>query len=357
MQVGALAQGYLDAGGSVQLICIDSALPAQPRLSVRAVSVPRRPFVLSSPWFILRASWETKRHGRGLIHATGALLIPRCDVSTVHFCHTAYARRDLPIRASRDTRWHHLNARLTLVMNQIMERWCYRPSRVRVLVGPSPGVARELAEFFPQSRGITQVIHNGIDHDRFTPSDPEARRQRKRDIGLSPDAFVAVFVGGDWRRKGLERAIRALGQAQEWHLLVVGDGEPEPFEAIAREVGAAERVSFLGRASEVERIYQAGDAFVFPSDYEVAPVVTYEAAACGLPLVVTRVNGTEDLVIDGENGWFVESPDDIAASLRELSNDADLRERMGESARKSSADFGWAPMIESYKRLYHSLDR
>jgi len=71
----------------------------------------------------------------------------------------------------------------------------------------------------------------------------------------------------------------------------------------------------------------------------------------------SRMNGTEDLVIDGENGWFVESPDDIAASLRELSNDADLRERMGESARKSSADFGWAPMIESYKRLYHSLDR
>jgi len=355
VQVGALIEGYLDAGGEVNLVCRKSALSDHPRLTVHTLSGPARPSVIASPWFILQATVAVARHGRGLIHSTGALILGKADIVTVHFCHTAYASRRLPTRAQRKNIWYRLNAWSALKLNIAMERWCYRPSKTRVLVGPSKGVLNDLTEHFSEVRDSTRVIHNGIDQRRFSLPEPSIRKRLRHDAGISEGVFAAAFVGGDWGRKGLRQAIEALALAPEWHLLVVGDGDQAGYRAIADGYGVGSRITFFGQRQDVEHIYWMSDALVFPSEYEVAPLVTYEAASCGLPLLVSRINGTEELVAEGQNGWFVSSSADIARCLISLALDPALRVRMRDAAKRSSEPYSWPSMVTLYTQLYGEI--
>jgi UDP-glucose:(heptosyl)LPS alpha-1,3-glucosyltransferase len=147
---------------------------------------------------------------------------------------------------------------------------------------------------------------------------------------------VAVFSGGEWSRKGLETAIRAIALLPDAKLFVAGD-DPDRgrFEELARSVGAAHRIRFGGFRHDIPTALAAGDVFLFPSHYEAFSLATIEAAACGLPIVATRINGTEDFIEPGRTGFFVDSdPQGIAGQLAILFEDSNLRERLGRNARE-----------------------
>jgi len=105
------------------------------------------------------------------------------------------------------------------------------------------------------------------------------------------------------------------------------------------------------------RLYAAADAFVMPTSYEAFPLVALEAAASGLPLLVTRVNGVTEMLDEGRNGWFITADgDDIAARLNRLSADPALATAMGERARATAAAYTWDAMAERYESLYAELN-
>src|SRR5262249_60529848 len=122
-----------------------------------------------------------------------------------------------------------------------------------------------------------------------------AREERDR-LGLGEDELALVFVGSEWGRKGLEPVNRALPSAPGWTLLVVGDGDAERYGAIAYELGVGARVRFLGVRSDVAVVYELADAFVLPSSYETFSIVTFEAAAGGLPVLPPPLSGVGQLV-------------------------------------------------------------
>src|SRR5690606_19434072 len=104
----------------------------------------------------------------------------------------------------------------------------------------------------------------------FQPADAAARRARIRaQHGYTDDDVVLLFVGKEFRRKGLRAIVDALPHLPEAaRLLVVGGDDAAPFQARARELGVADRVTFVGHSPAVEDYFQAGDAFVFPTIYE-----------------------------------------------------------------------------------------
>jgi UDP-glucose:(heptosyl)LPS alpha-1,3-glucosyltransferase len=174
---------------------------------------------------------------------------------------------------------------------------------------------------------------------------------------LEADDLVALFVGGEWERKGLRFAIEALGKIPTWHLIVVGDGDVARYRGLAMAAGASERVHFERKTDRTEPYYATADAFLLPTAYETFSLATFEAAAARLPLLVTRVSGVEDLISDGQNGWFIERDSDvIAGRLRQLQADEALRREMGDAARRASLRYGWTPVVEAYTRLYGELD-
>jgi glycosyltransferase involved in cell wall biosynthesis len=99
------------------------------------------------------------------------------------------------------------------------------------------------------------------------------------------------------------------------------------------------------------RRYAAADVFALLSQHEPWGVVVNEAAASGLPLVLSdRVGAAYDLLDDGENGFLVpaEDVDAAATAIRTLAADGELRRRMGERSRELVSDWGYEPSVESF---------
>jgi glycosyltransferase involved in cell wall biosynthesis len=354
-QLAELATGLLSRGRHVTVVARECRLQSHPDLEWIRVRGPRRPFSLWYPWFFVLGSAILRRRARGLVHTTGAIVFNRADVSTVHFCHRAFKAREGARRGARRSLLYRFNAAVASGMSRLAERYCYRPARTRHLVAVSHGVARELVEFFPPIAGTVSVIPNGVDASAFAP-DRQVRTRVRSELGIHDSELVAVFVGGDWDRKGLRYAIEAVGRVPAWRLVVVGPGEVDRYREIARHARADARVMFLGPKSDTGPYYAAADAFVMPTAYEAFPLVTLEAAAAGLPLLVSRVNGVEELVVEGQNGWFIgRDADDIAARLVELASDRRRGQAMGVCARRAGARFNWAQAVDAYDRLYEKL--
>jgi UDP-glucose:(heptosyl)LPS alpha-1,3-glucosyltransferase len=355
-QLGELCRGLLARGHGVIVVARRCEIPPHPHLRWVRVRVPRRPFSVAYPAFFFAGTLAVWRHREGVLHTTGAVICSRADLSTVHFCHDGFRAAGGGSRASRERRAHRLNTTASDAMSRVAERLCLRPSRTRRLVAVSGGVARELEGLFG-GRSEIVVIPNGVDRVRFAPDPPARARVRDR-MGLGAGDLVALFVGGDWERKGLRWAIEGVASAPGWHLVVVGQGDERRHRAHARNRGVADRVHFTGGTPDTAPWYAAADAFVLPTVYEAFPLVLLEAAAAALPLLAGRVSGAEELICDGENGWFVERDGaDIGERLRALGADAALRAAMGAAARERSAGYTWDRVVEAYVKLYASAAR
>lgn len=343
-----LAGGLLRGGHQVTIISRTCNLPAHRSLRWVRVPGPARPFPVAYPWFFLLGSLLTWRRRDGVLLTTGAIVANRSDWSAVHLCH--HAIRALGVsRTSRRTMAYRLNAGLAAGLSRLGERVCYRPGRTRRLIAVSGGVATELAHHFPQTSVVT--IQNGVSLNRFRPNTSHRGKVRAR-YGVGESELVAVFVGNEWQGKGLGLAIEALVHAKAWKLFVVGTGDEDRYQARADALGVGARVLFAGCVEDPAPFYCAADCFVLPSIYETFSLVTYEAAAAGIPLLVTRVSGVTDLLVEGENGWFISSDAaDIGGKLQALGEDVELRTRMGSAARTAATSFSWQRMIGAYRRL------
>jgi UDP-glucose:(heptosyl)LPS alpha-1,3-glucosyltransferase len=347
-----LALGLVERGCRVTVIAYECDLPPEAGVTFHRVRGPSRPFVLSYPWFMLAGSLAVRRRRRGLVMAVGAIVLNRVDLVSIHYCQQVG-----PATPSRSNWLFRLNVAVSAQLGKLAERVCFRLNRARWIVCVSEGVADEIREFFPAQAARTIAIPNGVDTDAFAPdSRREDAAELRSKLAMDDERLVAIFVGSEWQRKGLEPAIGALAQAPEWDLLVVGNGDRERYEQLAERLGVAARVHWIGVSRDVAPLYQLADALVFPTGYEAFPLVALEAAASGLPLLATPVNGVRELVCDGENGFLIRAdPRDIGERLRLLASDRALRERLGAAARASALEYSWAKMVERHDALYESL--
>ena len=240
---------------------------------------------------------------------------------------------------------------------RIGERLSFAANRSAAYVGVSEGVADEVRLHYPELADRVVSIPNGVDTELFAPgrhSEP-ARALRER-LDISDDRLVAVFVGSEWERKGLEPLIRALPLTSGWDVVVAGSGDEKRYRELADSLGVGGAVRWLGVSRDVQLVYELADALVFPSSYEAFSLVTLEAAASGLPILATPVNGIGELITDGQSGFLIsQEPRTIAQRLGQLAEDPALRLRMGRAARQSALDFTWEAMAARHQELYLRL--
>ena len=351
-QLTELICGLLDH--DVDVTVVSRTCDLEPRQGLRWIRVPgpARPFVLAFPWFLLAGTALTRRHRRGVLHTTGSIVLNRADVCTVHYCHRGPVRR--LARARRGTLMYRLNAALAGPLSRLAEHALYRRSRVSTLIAVSAGLADELRTAVPRNVPI-EVIPNGVDTERFKP-DPHTRNAVRQELGLSPDDLLALFVGDEWQAKGLSVAIDAVARTSTWRLGVVGEGDRAVYAARADSLGAGDRVMFVGRRSDVERLYRAADVLVAPSAYETFSLVAHEAAASGLPIVATPVHGVNELLADGAGGRLVQrNARAVSEALDELASPY-VRDTMGAAARAAVRDRGWERVVDAYLGLYETTE-
>lgn len=202
-----------------------------------------------------------------------------------------------------------------------------------------------------------RVFANTVDVDEFSADAARLapRRPKLRSaLGAAADDVVVLSVARLAPEKGLDLLARSLAEAGDPRLLLVlaGDGtERARLEQLTRELGV--RLVLAGDV-EWERIvelYVAADVFALLSEREPWAVVVNEAAACGLPLVLSdRVGAAHDLLRDGENGTLVPAGDvgAAAAALRALAADPELRRTQGERSRELARDWGYGPSVDGF---------
>jgi glycosyltransferase involved in cell wall biosynthesis len=250
------------------------------------------------------------------------------------------------------TRWLHLEA------STIAEKRTYTNRRPPPLFLPcSRGVEKELKKHYNIGAAPVRVVPNAADTNLFKPLQEAERRLWRQAHGFNEFDVILIFAGGEWTRKGLDIAIQAVAKIAlpNVKLFVAGqDAELRRYKALAGELGVSEKVTFGGFRRDMPVALGAADIFFFPSRYEAFSLATIEAAACGLPLVASRINGTEDFITPGRNGWFVELEAAHAAQvLRPLIENRELRKSMGHSAwQLVKAHYTWDKVAEMTERAY-----
>ena len=222
-------------------------------------------------------------------------------------------------------------------------RWIWR--RAHAVVANSAGL-RDLAQQSTPELPI-QVIPNGVALPEHRPISP------------SPSSPHLLTMGRLTQQKGIDVLFRAMTRLHDldFTLDIAGDGPDRLLlENMARDLGLAERVRFLGWVPR-ERIPQTfadASVFVLASRIEGMPNVVLEAMAHARPVICTRVFGAEELVDNGMTGILVdiENEAQLAEALRALITDAHARARMGAAGRaRIEALFTWKRTAQSYLEL------
>lgn len=347
-----LVIGLNRLGHHVTVIARSCELPEDVEVTFHRVRGPRCPFLVSYPWFMLAGSIAVRRWRRGIVQANGAIVLNRVDTIAVHYCHQV--GRATPGRPTTLFRGY---VRVVGLVKRVAERLCYRANGSAMFVCVSNGVADEMREHYPMLADRVVTIHNGVDTEAFAPG---VRKHEALALRATLDILegraLAAFIGGEWGRKGLRLVLEALALAPGWDLIVAGRGDERRYREIADSLGVGKAVHWLGVTRDVQVVYELADAFVLPSSYETFSLVTFEAAASGLPVVVTPVSGVRELIEDEKNGFLI-TPDSrvIAQRLTQLSEDPALRTRMGQAARRSALRFTWDVMVAEHHRLYSRL--
>jgi len=234
----------------------------------------------------------------------------------------------------------------------------YRSHTHRAIVVLSESEAKTMRRVYGRVKPRVAIIPNGVDLDRFHPPTAEERLRAREALRLDDEDRVALFIGHEFRRKGLEHAINALTFAPTVLLLVVG-GQTDTLAAAraqAETSGVADRVLFVGVRNDLEMMFAASDMFVLPSAYEANALVILEALASGLPVVVTPVGYAAELVADGINGFVIDAdPRQIGDRFEELAaaDPVPWRSR----ARASVEHLSWRAIAEKYLALVHEIEQ
>ena len=204
-------------------------------------------------------------------------------------------------------------------------------------------------------------IPNGIHVDKFGPGTSDFLQKR---LNLSSDTIIVLSVGRNHVKKGYDYGIKTVALLKQQlginniHYVVVGKLSTEHSELVA-ELGMQDNVSLIEelKPEEVTECYYSADIFFSPSIIEGLSLVSIEAIACGLPLVVTDVPGNEDIVRDTGAGIIVKTKDplNMAEGLRELIEHSELRKKYSSIALQQVVQYDWREVAKRYANVYKNV--
>lgn len=265
--------------------------------------------------------------------------------------------RDAPLR-----RWPPLIHRLLyyrLIM--YLEGRIYRNPRI-ALAAVSKLTGEELTAHF--GREDVTVIPNGVDLARFNVGERVRRREEVRGtLRIEPDEFVLLFIGNDWKKKGLSYLLEAAASLRDLpvRVIVAGRDNRLGYDSQIERLGLRERILFLNLASDVMGFYAAADVYAGPTLHDSFALPPIEAMACGLPVITTSHNGGAQIVEDGANGFVLSDPKDthtLAGLLKMLYEQPDKRSQVGEAAARTAQEYTWERnATEGWKFLQKAFER
>jgi UDP-glucose:(heptosyl)LPS alpha-1,3-glucosyltransferase len=198
----------------------------------------------------------------------------------------------------------------------LLERRQYAGPNRPLVVAISEMVQGHFRQRFGLGANELRLVRLATDPARFDETDRPLRRLEWRTHwDITPEQTVALFAGMNYRLKGLEpllHAVRRLPAETPFRLLIAGNKHTAAYERMARRLGVADRVRFVGYCADMRNCYFAADFFVHPTFYDPCSHVVLEAMACGLPVITSRYNGASELMHPPREGFVIDDPHDVA---------------------------------------------
>jgi glycosyltransferase involved in cell wall biosynthesis len=335
--------------------------PCPDRVRFVRVPVPKRPLaflfvafhVVAPICYLLHRLRHRQRFDLIQSVESNSLIFP--GVCYVQFCHRHFLKHYWPAVKGKGLRsvlrfWDHW-------LHALLEPVVYR--RASALVVPSQGMREELAAEYPMLAEKLRVISNPVDLDAYALAPETDRDELRKKFGFSSSDLVMVFVAlGHFERKGLPLIVGAMRALQNPALkLIVVGGEADlvsSYRQRVHEQGLEDKVYFAGMQRDTRPYLWASDVFVFPSAYETFSLVSFQAAAAGLPLLVSRLHGVEEFARDGVNSLIIDTTAEGVRSgiERFLAMSAVHRQAMGRRAQHDVSPYHVSRFDSNWRSFY-----
>lgn len=201
-------------------------------------------------------------------------------------------------------------------------------------------------------------IHGvGVDEKRYYPVDEMEKQRLRAEMGFTPEQKIILNIGELLPNKNQQMAIRMMQQVVKQFpdamLLLAGNGpEKENLENLIAELGMEQNIKMLGYCTYLDKYQRITDVLVACSHREGLPLNLVEAMLTSNPVVASVNRGHRELIHTGENGYLVNSVDEMAERVVGLLVDDQLKTEIGSAARDCAQDYGFMNVERELREIY-----
>jgi UDP-glucose:(heptosyl)LPS alpha-1,3-glucosyltransferase len=243
-----------------------------------------------------------------------------------------------------------------------LEKKQYTYDNERLLIASSEYIMKNVQMNYPLPRHAFRIAYSGVDSNLVFKQNPTDRGMLRDKLGIPRDDLVILFVGTEFKRKGLDALLKGFAAIVDSNLTLLiaggGGGRKKEYVRLAKNLGIGNRTIFLGLAEDVENIYAASDIYVLPTLSDPSPLAPLEAMASGLATIMSNecYNGTAEHIKHGEALILSDprDPEEIAAALRKLTDTA-YRLELGKKGRRIAESITWEKATEVTLAAYHDV--
>jgi UDP-glucose:(heptosyl)LPS alpha-1,3-glucosyltransferase len=229
-----------------------------------------------------------------------------------------------------------------------LEKSQYTAKPGRLLIADSRMVADDVLANYPNlPAAFIKVAYPGVDLAEIDLALEKTDRASERNrLGLNPEDLALLFVGTEFKRKGLDYLLEALSliKGKKIKLLIAGAGDIGGYQHKAEQLGIAGQVTFLGKIADICPLYIMADAFVLPTLSDPCPIAPLEAMTCGTATIMSAASycGTAEHVRHNE-AIIVRNPRDSREIARAIEGllDQDIRLAYAQKGRELGQTLGW----------------
>ncbi len=269
-------------------------------------------------------------------------------------CHKAW----LEIRSKIEPLRKKISFQFNPLHNLILKQEKEVLKNAKKIIVNSYMVKRQISNYYPYTEPKIEVIYNGVDTERFNLENKQKWKDDLREkLKISKEEKVLLFVGSDYKRKGLKTVLEALKllKNKPYRLLVIGRAKNDEYYKLSEKLGIRDKILFLGTQKEMEKYYSLADIFALPTIYDPFSNATVEAMASAVPVITTKNNGASEIIENGKEGFVLDdflNSEELAEKIELVSRNI---EKMGINARDKAEKFSIKMATNKILSLIESL--
>jgi UDP-glucose:(heptosyl)LPS alpha-1,3-glucosyltransferase len=377
LRIAVLSRNFVSTGGGAERysIALAEQLAADhevhvfaqniehqhPRMHYHRVGMPlQRPRWINQLYYAT-ATWWATRKGFNIVHSHENTW--HGNVQTVHVLPVKHNLLHGRSGLRRAMRWLKIITSPRLLAYLGLEWARYRITKPRAIVSVSQTLHQIMLQTYPGAKDALRVIPPGIDSVPGLAT-PERKAASRMQLALPLDGRCVLFVGNDFRKKGLPTLIAVLQHLPaDVYLAVAGNSaQMAEMRKIVSECGVEKRVHFLGALKKIDVAYVAADMLVHPTLEDTYAMVVLEAMAHGLPVVVSaaRYCGIAAELQHGQNALIVQNPksvEDVSSFCEIVLFDNETKGLMSKNAIEFAKDNCWDNVVNTHAKIYYALKK